>query len=75
VITIKGFFEDYKIRTSKEQNTQLWLKIEDIKNNVSIQGFPVKFEYFIGETGKYEFMAVFSSYTVNTGERINKGGV
>jgi hypothetical protein len=63
MITINGFFEDYTIRTSKEQNTQLWVKIKDKKNAVSIQGFPIKFKYFVGETGKYEFMAVFSSYT------------
>ena len=68
MLTINGLFENYIINIDNvsANKDSLRVKIVDMQNTVSIRGFPVKFEYFFGETGKYEFKAVFSRYTVKS---------
>ena len=65
MLTINGLFENYTVSIDNIKNS-LWVKIIDTQNTVIIRGFPVKFQYFLGETGKHEFKAVFSKYTVES---------
>ena len=65
MLTINGLFEKYRVYIDNV-NDSLWLKIVDMQNAVIIRGFPVKFEYFLGETGKHDFKAVFRKYTVKS---------
>ena len=65
MLTINGLLENYRLYMDNVKDS-LWVKIVDMQNKAIIRGFPVKFEYFFGETGKYEFKAVFSRYTVKS---------
>lgn len=68
MLTINGLFEDYNVTIDNVTSNRdsIWVYIVDIKNTVGIKGHPVNFEYFVGETGKHEFRAVFSKYDVET---------
>ena len=68
MLTIKGLCEEYGINIDNVSvsRSSIRVNIVDIQNAVRIIGFPVKFEYFMGETGKYEFKAVFSKYAVES---------
>lgn len=68
MLTVNGFVHEktYSICPYLTLSGSIGLEIKDTENEVVIKGEPVNFEYFVGKTGKYEFKAVFSKYTVES---------